>query len=314
MHVPTEETRMRTTAARAASALLCAALLLAACTGADGVEPPVEPSPIPATTQAQEPDPEPEPPALDPDAAADLYVAWRETVYALPPTKPEDVDVEAAGRAVAVPNSEAAEWVAEELQLARDRGVVVRGDVDAEPLSGVRGGDRASVTICTSAHVRVTDVATGDPVSNDAVDTSYTRFEVAYERIGDEWLVEKADPADGERKCVPPSIERTVADRWALFTEAWYERDRQGGGDEIDALTRVVTEEFADTLRDLPARDPVREPAPFTDFKLSTVTRTTAVGHACRSGGMETIEWKLVDEVWRVDFAGQIGQESTPCA
>jgi hypothetical protein len=301
-----------------AGVLLTMAVLLTACDGGEDVEPPdiasptpVDTSPTPVRTSAGTP--EPAPPTLDDEAAAELYVAWQETVYALPPTEPEAVDVDGAGDGVVVPRSEAAEWVAQELQLARERGVIVRGGVHAEATEPVQiAGDRATAVICASADVRVTDVATGDPVSDDAVDTSYTRVAVTYRRIGDDWLVERADPSD-ERDCVPASIEEAVGARWEQFTEAWYERDRQGGGEELGRLAQVVTDGFADTLRGLPERDPVPEPAPFTDFELIAVTRTSASGHACRSGSLQTVEWVLVDGQWRVDFAGREGAEATPC-
>ena len=305
---------MRRASLRCWTSVLGAVLLLAACTGADGIERTESPSPTPATTAASTAASEPIPVTLDEDTATQLYVAWRETVYALPEVQPDAVDIEAAGDGIVVPDSEASEWIVQELELARDRGVVVRGDIHAEPVSAVRAdGDRATVSLCSSADVRITDVTTGDPVGNEAVDTSYTRFDVAYERIDDGWLIDKADPAEKERKCVPRSIEEPVTESWAAFTEAWYERDRQGGGDDLGRLTQVVTDEFADTLRGLSSRDPVPEPALYTNFELVAATRTTAEGRACRSGGMETIEWKLVDGQWRVDFAGQIGREPTRC-
>lgn len=300
---------MSTTIARTSAVVLATALLLAACNGADGIEPSDNPSPTPATTDA----PDPEPQALDGETAAELYVTWRDAVYGLPPTPPDAVDIEAGGDAIAVPDSEASDWIAQELELARDRGVIVRGRIHAEPISTVEAtGDRATVTICSSADVRITDVATGDPVSDEAVDASYTRFDVAYRRIDDAWLVERAESTD-ENDCVPPSIEQAVTARWEVFTEAWYERDRQGGGAKLGQLTDVATDRFADTLRGLAPRDPVPDPAPFTDFELAAATRRSASGHACRSGGLETIEWKRVEGQWRVDFAGQVGERTTPC-
>ena len=297
----------RPAALRAAGVLLAAVLVLAACNRADTREPPDNPSPSPAAT-----DP-PEPPALDSDTAADLYVAWRETVYALPPTQPEAVDAEAGGDTIVVPGSAAADWVTQELGLARDRGVIVRGSVHAESLSAPQvTGDRATAAICSSADVRVTDVATGDPVSDDAVDTSYTRFDATYQRMNVAWLVEGVERSD-ERACVPPSIDGALAARWEQFTEAWYERDRKGGGENLGQLADVVTERFADTLRGLPARDPVPDPSPYTNFETVAATPTTATSHACRAGGLETIEWTSTEGSWRVDFAGQTGQEPTPC-
>ena len=306
---------MRTATARMAGVLMGAALLLAACTGTDNTEPPdnTDPpgnaSPDSPSNDAQEPDPQ----TLDDDEAADLYVAWREAVYALPAIDPEAVDTEAAGDGIVVTGSEAADWIAQELQLARDRGVITRGSVHAEAISPVQiADDRATVTICSSADVRITDLATGDTVSDEAIDNSYTRFAASFQQAGDSWLVETADRSD-ERACVPPSVEGTVTAQWETFTEAWYERDRQGGGEDLGRLTEVVTDDFGSTLRGLPARDPVPDPDPFTDFELVAATPTTATGHACRSGGLQTVEWMLVDGQWQVDFAGREGEESPPC-
>ncbi|HVL52747.1 MAG TPA: hypothetical protein VM344_00635 [Vitreimonas sp.] len=289
---------------------MAAPLLLVACNGADGIEPSSTPSPTPVETGSPTPDAQ----SLDDQTAAQLYVTWRKTVYALPPTRPRAVDVDSAGDGIAVPGSEASDWIRQELELALERGVIVRGDVDAEPLSRVTTtGEAATVPICSSAQVRITDVATGDPVGDEKADESYTRFDVTYRRVEQEWLVERAESED-ENDCVPPSIEEAVAARWDVFTEAWYERDRQGGGEELGRLTEVVTDRFAQTLRGLAPREPVTDPAEFTNFELVSATRRSVTAQACRSGGLETIEWKLVKGQWRVDFAGQVGQETKPCA
>ena len=302
---------MNTGMARSVAAVLAAALLLPACNGADGIEPPdsPSPSPTPAATGAPEPDTE----SLDGRAATELYVTWRQTVYALPPTQPRAVDVDSAGHGIAAPGSQASSWIKQELELARERGVIVRGGIDAESLSTLTTtGKAATLAICSSADVRITDVATGDPVGGEKADDSYNRFDVTYRRIDEEWLVERAEPSD-ESDCVPPSIEQALASRWDVFTEAWYERDRQGGGKKLGELTKVVTDGFATTLRGLPTRDPVSDPPEFTNFELVSATRRSVTAQACRSGGLETIEWKLVTGEWRVDFAGQVGQEASPC-
>jgi hypothetical protein len=310
---------MRTAITCTVGVLLTAALVLTACNGPEDIEPPDSISPAPITTSPTPVSniartPEPDPQTLDDDTAAELYVAWRAIVYGLPPTPPEAVDVDTVADAIVLPGSEASDWITQELQLARDRGVVVRGSIHAEPISAVDAADdRATVAICSSADVRVTDVATGDPVGDETVDPSYTRFDVAYRLVDDTWLVEQADPSDQE-DCVPPSLDEAVAARWELFTEAWYERDRQGGGEALGQLTAVVTDRFAETLGGLPSRDPVPDPAAFTDLELVAATRTSATGQACRSGGLEIIEWLLVDGQWQVDFAGQFGQEVTPCS
>jgi hypothetical protein len=290
-------------------AALGAVLLLAACNGATNAEPPANPDPTPTRTAAPEPDLQ----TFDDEAATELYVAWRDVVYGLPPTPPEAVDAQAAGEGLVVPGSPASGWLTEELELARERGVIARGDVHAESVSTVEvAGDRATVAICSSADVQVTDVATGEPVAEEQFDDSYGRFDVVYLRVDDDWLVERGERSE-DPDCVPPSIEQAVTAHWDLFTEAWYERDRQGGGEDLGQLTELITDEFADTLRALPARDPVPDPAPFTRFELATVTPTSATGQACRSGGLETVEWRLVDGQWLIDFVGQVGQEAAPC-
>lgn len=300
---------MRHDILRTVGAALGAVLLLAACNGATNAEPPANPDPTPTRTAAPEPDLQ----TFEDEAATELYVAWRDVVYGLPPTPPEAVDVDTAGEALVVPGSQAADWLTQELELARERGVIVRGDVHAEPVSTVEvTDDRGIVAICSSAEVQFTHVATGEPVTDEAVDDSYTRYDVVYRRVDADWLVERGEPSDNT-DCVPPSIEEAVRARWDLFTEAWYERDRQGGGEELGQLTELVTDDFADSLRGLDSRDPVPDPAPFTDFELVTATRTSAAGHACRSGSLQTVQWVLVDGQWRVDFAGREGSEATPC-
>ena len=147
-----------------------------------------------------------------------------------------------------------------------------------------------------------------DKESYLGVSVPYSGSKIAIDRLKREGFATSDDP-----DCVPPSLEEAVTARWELFTEAWYERDRQGGGEELGHLAELVTDDFADTLRGLPPRDPVPDPAPFTNFELVTATRTSATGQACRSDGLETIEWTLVDGQWRVDFTGQVGEEATPC-
>ena len=315
LHVPIQGNRGRTAARCTASMVLTAALLLAACSRADDVEPPANAAPPRVVTSSPESvtrSPESDPADLDDQRATELYVAWREAVYGLPPTPPEVVDVDGAGASIVVPGSEASDWLTQELELARERGVMVRGGVNAEPVSTVEvTRDRATVAICSSADVRITDVATGEPAGDVAVDSSYNRFDVTYRRIDDDWLIERGDPSD-DRDCVPPSIEEAVTARWEHFTEAWYQRDRRGGGEELGQLTAVVTDRFAEALSGLPARGRVPDPAPFTDFELLAATRTSATGHACRSGRLQTVEWMLVNGQWRVDFAGRIG-EPTQC-
>lgn len=307
---------MTTAITRTLTALAAGALLLTGCDRSGNDEPTADAPPAPpSTTSTPDPDPDPDadPQTLDGDTAAELYVAWREAVYALPPTEPEALDIEAATDGIALPDSAAADWVTAELQLARDRGVITRGTVHAEAIAPVEiVDDLATVTICSSADARITDTASGDVASDEVVDTTYTRFDVSYRLAGDRWLVEGADRSS-ERACVPPSVEGAITARWATFEEAWYERDRQGGGEDLGRLAEVVTDDFADTLRELPARDPVLDPDPFTDFEAFAATRATATGHACRSGSRQTIEWMLVDGQWRVDFAGRTGEESTPC-
>jgi hypothetical protein len=311
MTVHTHAGSTRAARTRAAGGLLVVAVLLAACTGTTDPQPP--PSDSRATTPASRPSPDPAPPTLDEQAATALYLAYRQTVYALAPVPPDRVDVAGAGDAIVVADSQAAEWITEELELARQRGVVVRGDVHAEAIPPVDVADqRATVTICSSAELRITDVATGEPASDEVGDSTYTRFDVTYRRIGQHWLIERAERGD-DRDCVPPTIHTAITTRWEQFTEAWYERDRRGGGDDLGQLPAVITDAFADVLRELPPREPVAEPAPFTDFTVTAATRTEATGRACRSGGLETIEWLLLDGQWRVDFAGRVGPERIPC-
>ena len=305
---------MRPATIRTAVALLATVAVLAACNGTEDIKPPAAASPAPPSAAPPSTTPlgaEPEP--LDGDAAVGLYVAWRETVYALPPTEPEAVDVEVAGDGIVVPDSDASAWVVEELELASKRGVIVRGTVRAETIQPVQVvGERATASMCSSADVRPSDLVTGEPVGRESGDRSYTRFDAHFRLIGDDWLVEGAERSD-DQDCVPPSIEQALATRWEQFVEGWYERDRRGGGKELGALTEVVTDRFAQSLSELPARGPVPDPPPFTQFETTTATRSTATGHACRSGGLETVEWVLFDGQWRVDFVGQAGPDPEPC-
>lgn len=309
---------MRPDTTLAATVLMTAALALTGCSGSDDADPLVSASPTPVTSsptsaRTSAAPPTPEPPTPDGDAAAERYIDWRDMVYALPPTLPEAVDVDGAGDGVVVPGSEAAAWVSQELQLARDRGVIVRGSTDAEAISPVEiAGDRATVMICSSPDVQVTDVATGEPVSDDLVDTSYSSLIVAYQRIGDDWLVESADLSD-DPACVPASVEEPVRASWDAYAEAWLDLERRGGGPEIGPLAEVLTDRFAGSLREFPTHEPVENPPPFTDLEVTGADRTSATGHACRATHLQTIEWVLVDGEWRIDFVGRAGEEAEPC-
>ena len=309
---------MRTATTLAAAVFMTAALALTGCSGSDDPDPPAIASPTlvtsnPTPIRSSAAPRTPEPPTLDGDGAAQLYIDWRDTVYALPPTQPEAVDVDGAGDEVVVPGSEAAAWVIQELQLARERGVIVRGMIDAEAISPVQiAGDRATVMICSSPDVQVTDVATGEPVSDDLVDTSYRSFTVAYQRIGEDWLVDRADPSE-DPECVPASIAEPVRASWDAYAQAWLDLERRGGGPEIGPLAEVITDRFASSLREFPPHDPVENPPPFTDFEVTGADRTSVSGHACRSTHLQTIEWVLVEAEWRIDFVGRTGEEAEPC-
>jgi hypothetical protein len=300
---------MTTVGKRRATLLLAVALLLSACDGAgtdpEGTNGPTSPNGNSADEQVD----------LDEAIAAELVVARFDAVYGLPPISPDDVDVDSAGDGAVAPGSTEAERIAGALNQAVELGVLDRGDVLVEALEPPQlvGEDGASALLCMSQDIRTTDLETGEELGAPAPPDDWLRIQTVYERVDGAWLVSEitaGDPAN----CVPPSIVDTTGHAWEVFAAARLDHERRGGGPDIGEMEEVVTDRFAETLRSIgPFEPPASEPPRYTDFLLSQATRSTAEGQACRDGELETVEWQLVSGEWLIDFAGQEGEEATPC-
>lgn len=301
---------MRRAATAPAALLLSAALLLTACDGAEPTPDPTGPptSPSPTTPSASTVD-------LDAGTAEQLVIARYDAVHGLPPTPPGEVDADSAGEGVVAPDSTEAERVAGALNQAIEFGVLDRGDVLVEALEPPVpiGDDAASASLCMSQHLRTTDLETGEETGTAAPPDDWLRVQATFERADDGWLVAEITAAD-PAQCIPPSIEAETRQAWDVFAAARVEHESRGGGEDIGELASVVTDRFAETLRGIGPFDPPAEPPPgYTDFELTEATRSGAEGRACRDGELETVEWELVSGRWLIDFAGQAGEEASPC-
>jgi hypothetical protein len=301
---------MRRAAAAPAALLLSAALLLAACDSSEPIpDPTAEPTSSSPSTSA------PSTVALDAATAEQLVIARYDAVHGLPPTLPDEVDVDSAGDGVVAPGSTEAERVSGALNQAIELGVLDRGDVLVEALEPpvAAGDDTATVSLCMSQGLRTTDLETGEETGTAAPPDDWRHVQVAFERVDDLWLVTEIMAADPAR-CIPPSIEAATGQAWEVFAAARVEHESRGGGPDIGELESVVTERFAETLRSIGPFDPPAETPPgYTDFQLTEATRAKAEGWACRDGELETVEWELVGGQWLIDFAGQAGEEASPC-
>lgn len=301
---------MRRAATAPAVLLLSTALLLSACDSSEPLpDPTAEPTSSSPSTSASPTV------ALDAATAEQLVIARYDAVHGLPPTPPDEVDVDSAGEGVVAPGSTEAERVAGALNQAIELGVLDRGDVLVEALEPPvpAGGDAATASLCMSQDLRTTDLETGEETGTVAPPDDWRHVQVAFERLDDAWLVTEITAADPAR-CIPPSIEAATGQAWEVFAAARVEHESRGGGPDIGELESVVTERFAETLRSIGPFDPPAETPPgYTDFQLTEATRSSAEGWACRDGELETVEWELVSGRWLIDFAGQAGEEASPC-
>jgi hypothetical protein len=301
---------MRTAATAPAALLLSAALLLTACDGSEPVPDPTGPPTPPSPTT-----PSPSTVGLDAATAEQLVIARYDAVHGLPPTAPGEVDVDSAGEGVVAPGSTEAERVAGTLDQAIELGVLDRGDVLVEALEPptAAGDAAASASLCMSQDFRTTDLETGEETGPAAPPDDWLHIQATFERAGDVWLVAEISAADPVR-CIPPSIEAETGQAWDVFAAARVEHESRGGGPDIGELESVVTDRFAETLRGIGPFDPPAETPPgYTDFQLTEATRSNAEAWACRDGELETVEWELVSGQWLIDFAGQAGEEASPC-
>jgi hypothetical protein len=201
------------------------------------------------------------------------------------------------------------------IRRAIELGVLDRGDVLAEALAPPQssGDDDATATLCMSQDISTTDLETGEDAGAPAPPDDWLRIRADYQQVAGRWLIAEitaVEPTD----CVPPSIAAATAQAWEIFTTARLDHERRGGGPDIGRMEEVVTERFAQTLQGIGPFDPPDvEPPAYTSFEITEATRTTALGEACRDGELEVVEWELVDGQWRIDFAGQVGEEVTPC-
>jgi hypothetical protein len=301
---------MRRAATAPVALLLSAALLLAACDSSEPIpDPTAEPTSSAPSTSS------PSTVALDAATAVQLVIARYDAVHGLPPTAPGEVDVDSAGEGVVAPGSTEAERVVGALNQAIELGVLDRGDLLVEALEPpvAAGDDTATASLCMSQDLRTTDLETGEETGTAPPPDDWLRIQATFERAGDVWLVAEiaaAEPA----LCIPPSIEEETGRAWDVFAAARVEHESRGGGPDIGKLESVVTDRFAETLRGIGPFDPPAETPPgYTDFQLTEATRSNAVGWACRDGELETVEWELAGGQWLIDFAGQAGEEASPC-
>jgi hypothetical protein len=302
---------MNRVAAAPAALLLSVALLLSSC-DSSGPNPDPTGDPTSSAPSASSSD---QSPGLDEATAAQLVIARYDAVHALPPTPSDEVDVQAAGDGVVAPGSTEADRVAGALNQAIELGVLDRGDVLVEALErpSAVGDDAATASLCMSQDLRTTDLETGEEAGAAAPPNDWLRIEADFERVDGTWLVTEIRGAD-PTACVPPSIEAETGPAWDVFAAARVEHESRGGGPDIGEMESVVTERFAETLRSIgPFDPPAVEPPGYTGFKLTEATRSSAEGWACRDDELETVEWELVSGQWLIDFAGQTGEEASPC-
>lgn len=301
----------RTGAARRAAALaLVVSLGAAGCSdGASPGDPVGTPTSTPTTsasaTTAELP---------DRVTAADLVADRFAAVHGLPPTSADELDIADVVADVTAAGSPEAERVTGVLKQAVERGVLDRGDVRVEALDDPEASDAgAQATLCMSQDVRTTELESGEDTGAPAPPTDWLRIVAEFVRQDGSWAlsdITAAEPAD----CTPASIEEATSEAWEVFADARVEHEARGGGPDIGDMSTVVTDRFAETLQSIgPFEPPTAAPPPYGEHELEAVTRTTAIGRACRDGQVETVEWQLVEGQWLIDFAGQDGEEATAC-
>lgn len=250
--------------------------------------------------------------ALDEATAAQLIIARYDAVHGLPPTPPDQIDVDSAGDGVVAPGSTEAERVAGTLNQAIEFGVLDRGDVLVEALEppAANGEDGATASLCMSQNIRATDLETGEPTGAPAPPDGWLPIEASYERIDGEWLLAMIQGTDPASACVPPSIASELSDVWGAFTDAWRAWGRQGG-DVPDEVLELATERYAGILRDAGAIEPAEDEPDFAEFTATAATRTDATAQACLQDRAQTVEWMLVDGRWLIDI---VRQEEASCS
>lgn len=296
---------MRRAATAPAALLLSAALLLAACDSSEPI-----PDPTGEPTSSSPSTSSPSTVALDAATAEQLVIARYDAVHGLPPTPPDEVDVDSAGEGVVAPGSTEAERVSGALNQAIELGVLDRGDVLVEALEPpvAAGDDAATASLCISQDLRTTDLETGEETGTAPPPDDWLHVQVAFERTADAWLVAEiaaAEPVD----CVPPSIESELSNAWGAFTDAWRDWGLKGGDVPSEVLD-LATDEYADILRDAGPIEPEEDQPEFSGFGVSAASRTAATGQTCFLGRDQTVEWRRIDGRWLIDI---VRQEDGPC-
>jgi hypothetical protein len=295
---------MTRVAAAPTALLLSVALLLTGCDGS-GANP--DPTAEPTSSSPSAPD---QHTSLDEATAAQLVIARYDAVHGLPPTPPDEVDVEAAADGVVAPGSTEAERVAGALSQAIELGVLDRGNVLVEALEppAATSDETSTASLCMSQDLRTTDLETGEETGASAPPSDWLHIEATFERVAGAWLVAEitvAEPVD----CVPPSLESELSNVWGAFTDAWRDWGRSGGDVPAEVLD-LATDEYADILRDASPIEPDEDQPEFSGFDVSAASRTMATAQTCFLDQVQTVEWRLIDGRWLIDI---VRQEDAPC-
>ena len=242
------------------AALTIVALLASACaadadTDADP-EPEATPAPGDDSAAGSEPDDEPAPPPpLDAATAGDRYVRWQQQTLALPPTDPDDLEVEGIGAGIVVPGSPAAGDLADRLGEAAESGVLHRGDVVAEAVEVRHDDEVTEAVLCVSLDAVETALATGEPTGErDPRGAVYHLVEVTYQAVDDDWLVASVSALEGG--CVPDAVVGAVTSNWEDYIDALVEWLRRGAPtDDLGAIADLATDDHQQALRSIPGLD-----------------------------------------------------------
>ncbi|WP_052665144.1 hypothetical protein [Nitriliruptor alkaliphilus] len=284
--------------ARHLVALAAVAVLLGGCSpnAADG-----DPQPPTSSPTAG---PDDEAAMIDAETAVAQYTALQHAIIQLAPMDPADIDIEGAGAGIVVGDSPADEFLTDRLSVIAETGSGPSGQVThAEVIRPASdGAEQQRVELCALQETEPVDIATGEPAPAVPESTpTYTRFEVIYQFVDGDWLVEdipalraEEPPAD----CVPPSIAEEVEANWEAHDEAvqaWV--DSSFGLEEREALEPLVTDARWEQILETEPVEPtgrVRGDIAY-DLELIRATRTEVSGEWCLDGNRDPDAMTIID-------------------